>query len=367
MSDRNSEDGAAKILLTVELSDSAYFAGEELCCQITLRNVPTHRRHHSNGKIQFGALDLWNGISSGSAVSQVTNAVLDDSRQRDDVNVPVTNEHDSTRASTSNDVKASRHVSFAGNEETNGTSPTTSTADEPPIQINVRDRQDDSPISDLHIRTKDLMIDSAASNPTSPLSKVPATPQSPVTAIAESRGTRSERLMMGFVQIVGSFTVDESLVHSDAFQEVRNAALVGGKLGGGVVGVDFAKQQHGSSGLMNSLYGGLGGLFGSTHKSSLADMKLQTDSKSVPIISTVPSLLFVDLSLEANSIQTFSYKFKLPSNIPPTHRGVALHISYRLILTIQRANAAITQPKTIELPFRIFAEIPSKLLNVELY
>ena len=364
MTERNAASTSSKILLSVDFSDNAYFAGEELSCRITLKNVYAHRKRHIDGKIQFGNVDL--GSGNNVHASQVTNAIVEatsnagSARSADGEGTMSPAKPDSTllkNALASNGTKSIRHVSFANGSNQ---SPTIST-DDLPVQINVTDREDNSPpITDLHIRTKDLLIDPVASTPASPLSKS-NTPQSPVVDSPTAR--QAERLMMGFVQIVGKFTVDESLVHSEDFNEVRKAALVGGKLGGGVVGVDFAKQQQGG-GLMSSLYGGLGGLFGSAQKSSMADMKLQTDSKSVPIISTVPSLLFVDLSLDPKTEQSFDYKFKLPSTIPPTHHGLAIQITYSLVLTIQRSNASIAKPKSVEVPFRIFAEIPSKLTNI---
>lgn len=161
---------------------------------------------------------------------------------------------------------------------------------------------------------------------------------------------------MGYVQITGNFMIDEALIHANEFDDVKSKSVVGGKSGGGVVGLDTRRAASwtglGQLGTFN-----FGSLFGGAQPSSLAEMRDRAASKTIPILSTPPSILFVDIRLLPGESKSFSYSFKLPPNLPPSHRGRALRISYSLVVTTQRPGKSRQHLSTAEIPFRLFSNL----------
>ncbi|KFX94712.1 hypothetical protein V490_04235 [Pseudogymnoascus sp. VKM F-3557] len=168
-----------------------------------------------------------------------------------------------------------------------------------------------------------------------------------------------ESLMMGYAQIQGSFTLDGSLIDQEPFEEVKRKGVVGGQ-GGGVIGVEKNKRE---SGLLRGFGWGnisesLGGLLGGSDLSSIRDMRGIASSRSVPLLSTPQSILFVDLRLAPGESKSFQYKFKLPRGLPPTHRGRAIKIAYQLVLGTQRPGGSKEQQiKSVEVPFRVLGSV----------
>lgn len=81
-------------------------------------------------------------------------------------------------------------------------------------------------------------------------------------------------------------------------------------------------------------------------------------SRSIPLLSTPQSILFVDLRLGPGESRCFKYSFKLPRGLPPSHRGKAIKISYKLVIGTQRPGGAREQQvKSVEVPFRILGSV----------
>lgn len=175
------------------------------------------------------------------------------------------------------------------------------------------------------------------------------------------KAKRPEALMMGYAQVQGSFTLDGSLVSLAPFEEVKRKAVVGGQ-GGGVVGIETSKRE---SGFMRgfgwgSFTNSLGELLGAGELSSIKEMRGIASSKSVPLLSTPQSVLFVDLTLGPGESKAFEYSFRLPKGLPPTHRGKAMKISYSLVIGTQRPGGAKEQQvKSVEIPFRVLGSVNS--------
>ena len=180
--------------------------------------------------------------------------------------------------------------------------------------------------------------------------------RSPLSRGSVDLGTRAETLIMGYAQINGNFIIDEALIHASEFDDVKSKSVMGGKSGGGVVGVD-ARRTASWTGLGPLSTFGFGSLFGGTQPSSLAEMRDRATSKTIPILSTPPSILFVDIRLLPGESRSFSYTFKIPRNLPPSHRGRALRISYSLVITTQRPGLSGQHLSTAEIPFRLFSNI----------
>ena len=173
----------------------------------------------------------------------------------------------------------------------------------------------------------------------------------------QNRPAVPETLMMAYAQTVGRFTIDGSLVNAAPFEEVKRKGVQGG---GGVVGVERSKR---SSGLFGALSWGnigesLGGLLGGDEMSSMAQMKATAGSKTIPLLSTPQSLLFVELKLAPGESKSYSYRFSLPRGLPPTHKGRAMKVTYHLSLGVQRPEGQVV--KHVDVPFRVLGSYDSR-------
>ena len=183
------------------------------------------------------------------------------------------------------------------------------------------------------------------------------------SGLATSNAARMlpEALMMGYAQIQGSFVLDGSLVNLAPFEQVKRKAVVGGQ-GGGVIGVETAKRD---SGLLRGFGWGnitssISEILGGGELSTIKEMRGIASSKSIPLLSTPQSILFVDLQLAPGESKTYEYSFKLPKGLPPTHRGKVVKISYSLVIGTQRPGGAKEQQvKSVEVPFRVLGSVNS--------
>jgi hypothetical protein len=172
-----------------------------------------------------------------------------------------------------------------------------------------------------------------------------------------------ETLMMGYAQILGSFTLDGSLINQAPFEEVKRKGVVGGQGGGGVVGVERSKRESGLFGALGwgNIGESIGGLLGTAEPSSIREMRGIASSKTVPLISTPQSILFVDLRLGPGESRSYKYSFTLPRGLPPTHKGRSLKVSYHLTIGTQRPGSAKDQQvKHVDVPFRVFGSVNSE-------
>ncbi|MCJ1391496.1 hypothetical protein MMC18_004360 [Xylographa bjoerkii] len=170
-----------------------------------------------------------------------------------------------------------------------------------------------------------------------------------------------ETIMMGYAQVMGSFTLDGSLVNLAPFETVKRKGVIGGQGSGGVVGVESPKKEGGLFGAfgLSSIGESLGGLLGSSEPSSMREMKGIANSNSVPILSTPQAILFVDLRLAPGESRSYKYSYVLPRGIPPTHKGRAMKVVYQLVIGTQRAQTAAQQHvvKHVDIPFRVLAGV----------
>lgn len=176
------------------------------------------------------------------------------------------------------------------------------------------------------------------------------------------RQSRPESIMMGYAQIMGSFTLDGSLINQAPFEEVKRKGVVGGHGGGGVVGVERKKRESGLFGALGwgNLGESLGGLIGSSEPSSMRDMNRIASMKTVPLISTPQSILFVDLKLAPGESRSYTYSFTVPRGLPPSHKGKSMKVSYHLTIGTQRTGSTQDQQvKQVEVPFRVFGSVNS--------
>lgn len=175
----------------------------------------------------------------------------------------------------------------------------------------------------------------------------------------------SETLLMGYAQISATFTVDGSLINKAAFEDVKRKGVVGGPgnrsehSGGG-------KGRRGGglwSALgLNAIEDSLTGLLSSGDLNGLRDMRGVASSRSIPLLSTPQSLLFVDLRLAPGEEKSFSFAFTLPKGLPASHKGKAVKFSYNLIIGTQRPSGPkeVQHVNRINVPFRVFSGVNSR-------
>ena len=178
-----------------------------------------------------------------------------------------------------------------------------------------------------------------------------------------------ETIMMGYAQVMGSFTLDGSLVNLAPFETVKRKGVIGGQGSGGVVGVESPKKEAGLFGAfgLSSIGESLGGLLGNSEPSSIREMKGIANSNSVPILSTPQAILFVDLRLAPGESKSYKYSYCLPRGIPPTHKGKAMKVVYQLVIGTQRAQTAAQQHvvKHVDVPFRVLAGVNGMVFSIQ--
>jgi hypothetical protein len=172
------------------------------------------------------------------------------------------------------------------------------------------------------------------------------------------------RLLMGYAQVNATFTLDSSLVDPSPFEEVKRKGFLGGQAGGGVVGVKKARPVTGMFGGfgLNNISESIGNLMSGTDLSSVKEMKAVASSRSIPLLSTPQSLLFVDLQLAPGEERSYSFAYTLPRGLPASHRGKAIRIGYNLIIGVQGAPSTrdMQTMRHVKIPLRIFSGVNSE-------
>ena len=192
--------------------------------------------------------------------------------------------------------------------------------------------------------------------------------QSPHLSPILSQNQPIEILIMGYVQLMGSFTLDASLVNLTPFENIKKKGVIGGQGSGGVVGIEPSTKDRGLlSGLgWNSIGSSLGSLLGGHELSSFKGMRENASTRSIPVLTTPQSILFVDLKLGPGESKSYLYQNKLPKGIPPTHKGRAMKVSYQLVIGLQRAQFASQQQmvQQVDVPFTVLPGINGTVIQV---
>lgn len=193
------------------------------------------------------------------------------------------------------------------------------------------------------------------------------------TVVSSSKTDDSQALLMGYAQISASFTVDGSLVNQSVFDDVKRKGMVGGQPGtGGLPGrpssasSDRPRKGGGFWGALkwNAIEESINGLLSNNELDGLREMRGVASSRSIPLLSTPQSLLFVDQRLEPGEEQSYSFSFALPRGLPASHKGKAIKISYNLVIGTQRPSGPNESQRVnrINIPFRVFSGVNGKNL-----
>ena len=185
------------------------------------------------------------------------------------------------------------------------------------------------------------------------------------SSMALPRKATPEVLMMGYGQITGTYILDGSLINQAPFEEVKRKGIVGGRGGGGVVRSESTKRD---SGILGSFgWGGFGSsigtLLGGDELSSIKETRIPgSSSRSIPLLSTPQSILFVDLRLEPGESRSFIYRHPLPRGLPPSHKGKAMKVVYNLVVGTQRSTqvAQNNHVQRVEVPFKVLTGVNGK-------
>ncbi|KAJ3072965.1 hypothetical protein HDU98_002552 [Podochytrium sp. JEL0797] len=134
-------------------------------------------------------------------------------------------------------------------------------------------------------------------------------------------------LAWGFAQLIGTFHFDPNSVRfdSDALASFKSKSV------------------------------GVGGGFG-----EIALKEYVENDTVFPLFSTSASMLFFDMNLANGDSRTISYEIQLPINLPPSHTGKAVKISYKLIIGVQPAGSGpdrAQKPQLFQMPIRLFAAV----------
>ncbi|KAI9934930.1 hypothetical protein MW887_000551 [Aspergillus wentii] len=176
----------------------------------------------------------------------------------------------------------------------------------------------------------------------------------------------SQTLLMGYAQVSASFTVDGSLINQSIFEDVKRKGVVGGQANGAGMsgsGASTAKGRKagGFWGALkwNNIEESISSLLSNNELDGLRDMRGVSSSRSIPLLSTSQSLLFVDLRLAPGEEQSYSFSFTLPRGLPASHKGKAIKISYNLVIGTQRPSGSKEPQRVnrISIPFRVFSGV----------
>ncbi|KAG2234922.1 hypothetical protein INT48_000349 [Thamnidium elegans] len=144
---------------------------------------------------------------------------------------------------------------------------------------------------------------------------------------------RNEHLLWGSAQVIGQFVFDPTLINANVFTPLKKKAMYhpfGISSGGGML------------------------------TASSLSKRGTAKSRTIPVFSTPPSILFVDLNLSPGEIVNYTYKLTLPKNIPPTYRGKAMRFNYYLVIGSQRSSSSKpfgAQGQVVQIPFRVFNHV----------
>ncbi|KAF7714049.1 Uncharacterized protein PECH_004980 [Penicillium ucsense] len=188
------------------------------------------------------------------------------------------------------------------------------------------------------------------------------------SVVSPTKAFNSQALLMGYAQISASFTVDGSLVNQSVFDETKRKGVVGGQTGtGGVPGRpgsasdDRSRKSGGFWGALkwNVIEESINGLLSNNELDGLREMRGVASSRSIPLLSTPQSLLFVDLRLAPGEEQSYSFSFTLPKGLPASHKGKAIKISYNLVIGTQRPSGPNEAQRVnrINIPFRVYSGV----------
>ncbi|KAJ1733575.1 Golgi membrane exchange factor (Ric1p-Rgp1p) subunit [Coemansia sp. Benny D160-2] len=168
-------------------------------------------------------------------------------------------------------------------------------------------------------------------------SNLPPRPATRAGSVVEE-STDVESLAIGFAEISGSLALASSYIKPDQME-----LLLAHK------GTDYRTNRVIGS---PPIGGGLGGRT-PTGSSNTASGRSQ---KTLPLVMSLPTVLFSELALGPGESQTFSIRVQLPKSLPPSFRGKTARISYDLVVVAKKSMLESTA-YVVRIPFRVLAYV----------
>lgn len=174
------------------------------------------------------------------------------------------------------------------------------------------------------------------------------------TKLDEVEETKVTSLILGYGQILGHYTINDTIIDYSLFKELQKSTIIEGKFAG-IHGLNsnIDNDDDGSNFLsgLNTLY--------NTEMSS-PDINTATENhmKFIPFYSSNQNIIFSELEFDPNNNESLNEKSfyincKLPKFLPPTYSTEAVNISYNFILGYQETEGKNIISKTIFVPFKI--------------
>jgi hypothetical protein len=165
-------------------------------------------------------------------------------------------------------------------------------------------------------------------------SKKPPILPSPLTIVIDPK---MEQMAWVFAQVFGELVVDPQYVNHSPLASIKNNAMY--------------KTPGMSGGIKHAGGGTIGYATGPNNKDF-----------TYPVLNTPPTILFCDEKLAPGDSVTCilfnkdTYELKLPSVLPPSHRGKIVKLRYKLAVGIQR-DAHARKTNIVYIPFRVFGRM----------
>lgn len=232
-------------------------------------------------------------------------------------------------------------------------------------------------------------------------------PTSPLFPQRSTGPPGSETILWTFAQFGGSYEIDESLIKPAEFEDVKRRLAFGDgltspappgtprTLGGGDLGQEDSTEVQDAAGWASYLRNALGSTDSASSRrrrhmrtgSTMLDTTQKTMmSKTIPLFSTPPSIVAVDLTLLPGQSKTcessvrvwrqqtsltiltlpptVAYSLQLPTDIPPSFFGQAIKFNYELVIgtnRIDRRRAAASvdnqRSRLIKVPLRVYNHV----------
>ncbi|PWN28589.1 Rgp1-domain-containing protein [Jaminaea rosea] len=193
----------------------------------------------------------------------------------------------------------------------------------------------------------------------------------------------TEVVYWSFAQFSGSYEIDESMIKPAEFEDVKRRLAYGGGIaspnpsgtprlmGGGDLGyadgsgAAFESASTGWGAYLRSALGSGLSIPAGRHRrtgSTMLDSSNKTmTSKTIPLFSSPPSILSVDLHLPPGASKTYSFTLRLPADLPPSYYGKSVKFTYELVVGTNRLDAGEgavhvgnQRSRLIKIPLRIY-------------
>ncbi|PWN44628.1 Rgp1-domain-containing protein [Ceraceosorus guamensis] len=186
---------------------------------------------------------------------------------------------------------------------------------------------------------------------------------SPLFPSGRSYAPGTISLLWSFAQFGGEFKVDESLIKPGEFEQVKKRLAMDRTIGGGHLASSFGGA-HGTGGgggsgaqfdggdedaqkagwgtyLSSALFSRPARRAHGRSVSSIGDRQARTlQNRAVPLFSSPPSIVAVDLELKPGESRSYSFRIPLPADLPPSYTGRAISFTYTLTLGTNRVDHA---------------------------